>query len=85
MKPMQIPREQKLIISEGIQHYFQMEFGQEIGQLAAENFMDYMLKELSPYVYNQALADARQVMEQKLASLDDELYALEQRILPDRR
>jgi len=85
MQPIKIQREHKLQITSSIQDYFDTELSSEIGQLASENLLDFMLKELSPYIYNQALADARKVIEQKMISIEEELYALEQPITSDRR
>jgi len=85
MLPIKIPREQKLEIIASIQDYFQTERSEEIGELAAENLLDFMLKELSPYAYNQAISDARRLIDQKMGSLDDEMYALEQPIRSNRR
>jgi uncharacterized protein (DUF2164 family) len=80
MLPIKIQREQKLEIIASIQDYFQTERSEVIGDLAAENLLDFMLKELAPYAYNQAISDARRVIEQKMSSLDDEMYALEKPI-----
>lgn len=77
MIPLKIPREEKLQLIVSLQQFFEMERSEEIGELAAENLLDYMLKELSPYVYNQAIADARKVVEQQMLGLEDELYALQ--------
>lgn len=85
MQPIKIQREHKLQITSSIQDYFDTELSSEIGQLASENLLDFMLKELSPYIYNQALADARKVIEQKMISIEEELYALEQPIASARR
>ncbi|OME74230.1 hypothetical protein BSK65_00585 [Paenibacillus odorifer] len=85
MQPIKIQREHKLQITSSIQDYFETELSSEIGQLASENFLDFMLKELSPYIYNQALADARKVIEQKMISIEEELYALEQPLTSARR
>ncbi|WHY21741.1 DUF2164 domain-containing protein [Paenibacillus sp. G2S3] len=85
MQPIKIQREHKLQITSSIQDYFDTELSSEIGQLASENLLDFMLKELSPYIYNQALADARKVIEHKMISIEEELYALEQPITSDRR
>ncbi|MBY3620522.1 DUF2164 domain-containing protein [Acinetobacter sp. CUI P1] len=85
MQPIKIQREHKLQITSSIQDYFDTELSSEIGQLASENLLDFMLKELSPYIYNQALADTRKVIEQKMISIEEELYALEQPITSDRR
>lgn len=85
MQPIKIQREHKLQITSSIQDYFDTELSSEIGQLASENLLDFMLKELSPYIYNQALADARKVIEQKMISVEEELYALEQPLTSGRR
>lgn len=85
MQPLKIQREHKLQITSSIQDYFDTELSSEIGQLASENLLDFMLKELTPYIYNQALADARKVIEQKMNSVEEELYALEQPLTTGRR
>ncbi|WP_028591341.1 DUF2164 domain-containing protein [Paenibacillus massiliensis] len=77
MIPLQLPREEKLQLIASLQHYFEMERSEEIGELAAENLLDYILKELSPYVYNRAIHDARKVIDQQMLNLEEELYALQ--------
>ncbi|TCZ74305.1 DUF2164 domain-containing protein [Paenibacillus albiflavus] len=85
MNPIKLPREQKMEIISSIQDYFEAERSESIGDLAAENLLDFMLKELSPYIYNQAITDARKVIMQKMESLDDEMYALEKPLQANRR
>ncbi|MDH6368331.1 uncharacterized protein (DUF2164 family) [Paenibacillus sp. PastF-3] len=85
MQPIKIQREHKLQVTSSIQDYFETELSSEIGQLASENLLDFMLKELSPHIYNQALADARKVIEQKMISIEEELYALEQPLTSARK
>ncbi|MBP3039183.1 DUF2164 domain-containing protein [Bacillaceae bacterium Marseille-Q3522] len=80
MYPLKIANEQKQAIIENIQVYFQNEFSEELGQLAAENLFAFMLEALSPFVYNQALRDARTIFEQQMAAFEEELYALERPI-----
>ncbi len=72
-----LPREQKLELAGKIQRYFNTEFSLETGQLAAEIFMDYILKEISPYIYNQAIKDARNIIEQRMMLLEEDVCALE--------
>jgi uncharacterized protein (DUF2164 family) len=67
------------MISE-IQHFFYEERGEEIGNLAAENILEFVKSQLGPYFYNEAIKDARHLMEEKLASVEDDLYALEKKI-----
>ncbi|REK71349.1 DUF2164 domain-containing protein [Paenibacillus paeoniae] len=82
MVPLKLPREQKLQLVSGLQQYVYDELSVEMGQLAGENLLDYMLKELTPYIYNQAMADARHVIEQRMTSIEEELYALERQVPP---
>jgi uncharacterized protein (DUF2164 family) len=72
-----IPQEQKQAIIGQIQRYFQVERGEELGDLAAETMFEFMLQTLGPLVYNEALMDARKIMNERLLSLEDELYTLE--------
>jgi uncharacterized protein (DUF2164 family) len=75
-----MPMEQKNALMEKIQYYFQMELGQRLGDLATENIVEFMLKTLGPLVYNEALKDARSVVNERNLSLEDELYTLEKPI-----
>lgn len=72
-----LPREQKLEIAVKIQNYLNMEFSEEIGRLPTEIFLDFVLKEISPYIYNQAIEDARSIIEQRIILLDEDICALE--------
>ncbi|WP_050616375.1 DUF2164 domain-containing protein [Bacillus testis] len=78
MLAIKIPKEEKKELIERIQHYFYMERDEEIGDLAAEQLLDFMMKQLSPHIYNQAIHDAQKTIEQKVISLEDDLYALVQ-------
>lgn len=74
---MKLPKEEKEQIIESVQRYAEEEWNQPIGRLGAEQWVDFMLKELGPYVYNEALQDARAVLLERMQSLEDELYTLE--------
>lgn len=76
MIPIKLPKEQKQEIVESVKEYFEMERSESIGDIAAEQLLDFMLKELAHYVYNKAIDDARQAVEQKLVSIEEELYSL---------
>lgn len=76
MIPIKLPREQKQEIVERVKEYFELERSESIGDIAAEQLLDFMLKELAPYVYNKAVEDARQAVEQTWASIEEELYSL---------
>ncbi|MDO3410870.1 DUF2164 domain-containing protein [Saccharibacillus sp. CPCC 101409] len=77
MIPIKLPREQKLELIEDLQAFFYEERSEEIGEIAAEQLLDHMLQRLGPYVYNQAVRDAKAAVNEKIAQIEDELYALE--------
>ena len=60
--------------------FFEEERSETLGQIGAEQIIDFMLREIAPYVYNKAVEDARQVVVQKSMSLEEELYALERKL-----
>ncbi|MFK7691160.1 DUF2164 domain-containing protein [Paenibacillus sp. HJGM_3] len=81
---MKFEREQKLQMLATIQATFEDQFGQSIGQLAAEEWLDAVLKGVYPIIYNQAIADAKTVLLDRMASLEDELYALQKPVRTNR-
>ncbi|MEI5908743.1 DUF2164 domain-containing protein [Bacillus spongiae] len=76
MNYIRIPKEEKEDLINKIQQYYYEQDGDEIGELAAGNLLDFMLKEIAPYSYNQGVADAKEVLEQKYYAMEEDLYAL---------
>lgn len=52
-----------------LQQYFAENLDEEIGELKAGLLLDFILSELGPSVYNQAIADARAFFEERTADL----------------
>lgn len=77
MNVLKIPKEHKDHVIRNIQHFFHQERGEEIGTLAAEHLLDFMIKQVGPYVYNQAIADSRKLIVERMTAIEDELYAME--------
>ncbi len=73
---LKIPKEQKAQIVAMVQQYFRDERGEEIGDLAAEFLIDFMIKQMGPFLYNQAIEDVQAVLNQKMAALEEDVYAL---------
>ena len=59
-----------------IQYYFHVERDEEIGELAAENLLEFFSEKLGAYYYNAGVMDAGKQMESHAARLDEDLYAL---------
>ncbi|NGP57223.1 DUF2164 domain-containing protein [Paenibacillus thiaminolyticus] len=77
MNPIKLPRERKEHIMEQVKQYFAEERSEELGDIGAEQLIDFMIKELGPLLYNQAVQDARKLLLERMAALEDDLYALE--------
>jgi uncharacterized protein (DUF2164 family) len=52
-----------------VQQYFAANMDEEIGDLKAGLLLDFILSELGPSVYNQAIADARAFFEERTSDL----------------
>ncbi|OEG00182.1 hypothetical protein BHF71_06040 [Vulcanibacillus modesticaldus] len=80
MMNLKLRREHKDVLIVKLQEYYQTERSEEIGSIAAEGFIEFMIRELGPYIYNQAINDARTLINEKMLSIEDDLYALEKPI-----
>jgi uncharacterized protein (DUF2164 family) len=49
-------------------------FDEDLSEYRAERLLDFCIKQLGPPIYNQAIADARAFMFEKLEDLDVEFY-----------
>ncbi len=78
MKPIKLPREQRETMISNIQHFFEMERGETIGELAADQVLEFVLTSIGPHLYNQALADCRALVNERMAGMEEDIYALEQ-------
>src|ERR1700693_1755420 len=75
---LKISREHKALLVNNIQSYFETERSKTIGELAAGNLLDFMIKQLGPIIYNQAIRDVRTVVMQQMERVEEEIHALEQ-------
>ena len=72
-----LSRAQKDYIISKLQSYYYEERQEDLGLIGAENLYAFIMKDIAPLVYNQALKDVRQMVERQWASMDEELYVLE--------
>ncbi len=57
-----------------IQRYFKEQLEEEVGELKSSLLLDYVLREIGPTIYNQAIADAQAYLNERVADLDGVLY-----------
>ncbi|KKE80392.1 MULTISPECIES: DUF2164 domain-containing protein [Bacillaceae] len=79
-----LPKETKDQIKEELKEYVYYERSEEIGDLAAENMLDFILKEIGPYFYNQGVKDAKEMVNQKMVNLEEDMESLERPISRNR-
>ena len=75
MKEIKLTPEQHKIAVDEIKSYFHSERDEEVSDLAAVLLLDFITKNIGPFIYNQAIKDAHYLMGEKI----DELFTLEKR------
>ncbi|RFU63171.1 DUF2164 domain-containing protein [Bacillus sp. V59.32b] len=71
---------QKTAMIRSIQDYIYRETGEEIGELAAENHLEFILEDIAPFIYNKGIQDAKAVVEDRIMIMDEDLASLERPI-----
>lgn len=71
----ELPRQTRTEAIASLRHYFEENLPEPIGELAAGLLLDYILEEIGPAIYNQAISDAQQRLLQRVSDLEGELCA----------
>jgi uncharacterized protein (DUF2164 family) len=58
-----------------LQRYFEENMPEPIGELPAGLLLNFLMEEVGPAIYNQAIGDAQTRMQQRITDLSGELYA----------
>ena len=69
-----LPEDKQSRIIESIKRYFLENLEDEIGDLKASLLLDYVVHEIGPVMYNQAILDAQAFMADKLDDLESSCY-----------
>ncbi|MGW6380591.1 DUF2164 domain-containing protein [Peribacillus butanolivorans] len=76
----QFPLEKRRAMIEHIQEYVYQENGEKIGEIAAENHLQFILDNIAPFIYNEGIKDAKTVIEDRIGNIEEDLYSLERPI-----
>ncbi|SAL21348.1 hypothetical protein AWB74_00812 [Caballeronia arvi] len=57
-----------------IQKYFETNFEERIGNIAAGALLGFFLEEIGPTIYNKAVTDVQERLEQRISELDFEVH-----------
>ncbi|MBY4677328.1 DUF2164 domain-containing protein [Marinobacterium arenosum] len=71
-------RDEKALLVEQLQDYFQRELDQEIGGFQAEFLLDFFNEQMGHHFYNRALSDVQALLNHRFELLSEEVYQLEQ-------
>jgi len=79
MKPIKFSKEETKAIVGEIQDYFRNELDQDIGAIPAVMLMSFFADRMGAYYYNRGVYDAQSALKERMDSLHDDLYGLEQK------
>lgn len=69
MPKIELTKEQRAEAIEKIMEYFNAEYDDEIGNLQAMLFLDFILDNIGPFIYNEAVKDAVTFVNSKLEDI----------------
>lgn len=64
-----LTKEQKTEVLASLQRYVSAELDCEIGDIQANQMLDYILREIGPFCYNQGVEDAKAFLTSKVEDL----------------
>jgi len=67
--------EEQLIGS--LRRYWKQEEGEDLGELRARMFLKFIIEEIGPGIYNKAIQDAQDYMQEKTTEMEISCYAEE--------
>ena len=75
MDRIELPKQKRGDAILSIQRYFEENLSEPIGDLPAGLFLNFLLEEIGPAIYNQAIAQAQEHLQLRVADLNGELFA----------
>ena len=73
-----LEKNRKTAICTSLKSFYKAEFDETLSDFRAEQLVDFMLNQIGPSQYNQAIQDARKFISEKLDDLDTEFYVSEE-------
>lgn len=70
----EISKEARTEAVASIERYFRENMEEPIGNIAAGGLLSFFLEEIGPLVYNKAVADVQERLQQRIMELDIEIH-----------
>jgi uncharacterized protein (DUF2164 family) len=75
MMPLELSKQARTEAIASLKRYCEENLPEPIGDLPAGLLLNFIVAEIGPAIYNQAMLDAQARMQQRVADLSGELYA----------
>ena len=72
--PIELDKEHRARVIASIERWFEENRDERIGNVAAGALLGFVLEEIGPLVYNQAVQDAQQRLHERVTELDIEVH-----------
>jgi uncharacterized protein (DUF2164 family) len=72
-----LPKDTETFLVASLQRYAAQELDLELGDLKAKLFLDYVVREVGPSLYNLAIADAQVTLQTRVEELGVDRYEAE--------
>ena len=70
----ELPKEVHKEAVSSIERYFRENMEEKIGNIAASGLLGFFLEEVGPSIYNKAVADVQERLQQRVLELDIEVH-----------
>jgi len=70
----ELPKETRQQAIASIERYFENHMEEKIGNIAAAGLLNFLLEEIGPSIYNQAVADVQERLQTRIMELDIEVH-----------
>lgn len=70
----ELPKEARQQAVASIERYFRENMEEPIGNIAAAGLLGFLLEEIGPTIYNQAVADVQERLQLRISELDLEVH-----------
>ena len=77
MAKIEFNKDEKELLAQKIQLYFNQELNQQIGQFDAEFLLDFFTEEIGAFYYNRGLMDAQVAVQSRIETIADAIFELE--------
>lgn len=72
--PVEISKQARKEAIASIERYFQENMEERIGNIAAGALLGFILEEIGPLVYNQAVAEVQERLQSRISEIDIEVH-----------